>query len=100
MTDHILARSFPVVFEDAGGGKLLARLPAGELAWSEQLGLYEWRRAGSGSDVYGQRIDYAGGDRQSSATGLFWTRGLNRPVPGIPPPVLGFHAAQDPVRMN
>lgn len=40
------------------GAKLYASTPAGEYAYGDSQGLYEWRD--------GQRIHYSGGDQQAS----------------------------------
>jgi len=47
------------------GRKWYARTPTGELAWSDQQGLYEWRN--------GQRIAYTGADRQAADSTGRWT---------------------------
>jgi hypothetical protein len=100
-------------FEDPyGGGKVYAELPAGEFAYSDAQGLYEWRRVpydhppgsvlpGPGYELV--RIDHSGGDQQASDRNGMWTRGSSgsarhRKLPW--PAELGFHAALDPVRMN
>jgi len=45
------------------GLKLYAQTPAGEIAFGDATGLYEWRGH--------QRIHYSGGDRQASSQGGF-----------------------------
>lgn len=74
----LLARSEPLVFVDHGV-KLYARTPAGEYAYGDRQGLYEWRD--------GQRIDYSGGDQQHSDRSGFWHSGPggdDRPKAGWP----------------
>lgn len=58
-----------LVFTDQGVGchKWYAKTPAGEYAFSDGQGLYEWR--------HGQRIDHSGGDQQGSDKSGPWTRG-------------------------
>lgn len=55
-----------LVFERYGE-KLYARTPAGEIAYGDATGLYEWRDH--------QRIHYSGGDRQASSEGGFHQHG-------------------------
>jgi hypothetical protein len=64
----LLECSVPLVFERCGV-KLYARTPAGEYAYGDGQGLYEWRD--------GERIHYSGGDRQGSSHGRFWISGGN-----------------------
>ena len=85
------------------GHKAYARTPAGELAYSDSQGLYEWRRV---PDLLGDtelvRIQYSGGDRQGSSKGQMWISGPEAPGrdPMTRPHVLGLIAAMDPRRMN
>jgi hypothetical protein len=58
----LLERSVPLVFERCGV-KLYARTPAGEYAYGDSQGLYEWRD--------GDRIHYSGGDQQAASAGGF-----------------------------
>ncbi len=58
----LLARSAPLVFEHYGV-KLYARTAAGEYAYGDSQGLYEWRD--------GERIQYSGGDQQAASAGGF-----------------------------
>jgi hypothetical protein len=101
-------------FEDpCGTGKVYARLPAGEYAYSDFQGLYEWRRVPvtwpEGSALPGPgtmlvRVDHTGGDRQGSDRDGFWARGgvVSRQarMTGLTPADRGFQAAVDPARMN
>jgi hypothetical protein len=65
MTMAQLAATMPLVFVRPYGPdrKAYARTPAGELAYSDSQGLYEWRD--------GKRIHYSGGDQQASSGGGF-----------------------------
>lgn len=56
-------------FQSPNDLKWYAETPAGEYAWADHQGLYEWRRE------HGQlqRIDYTGGDRQCSEPAGMWT---------------------------
>lgn len=92
-------------FEDLGR-KQYAKLPAGEYGYGDSQGLYEWRRVPVGPPGSGYilvRIDYSGGDRQTSDRNGFWSHGTSaslqaRTVPW--PAELGFQAAVHPARMN
>lgn len=105
MADGVFLR-----FEDpCGTGKRYARLPAGEYAYSDAQGLYEWRRVpvpGADPLLFPDetmlvRIHYTGGDRQASSKGQMWHSGPEAPGRVLPyPHELGFHAAVDPARMN
>lgn len=109
MTSDIVARSMPLTFV-AQGSKWYAQTPAGEMAYGDAQGLYEWRRvsfdwpAGSvlpGPGTILQRIDYSGGDRQASDRGGMWHSGPQGPGRLTPAPaLLGFHAALSPERLN
>lgn len=57
-------RFVPLVFERYGR-KMYARTRAGEWAYGDSQGLYEWRD--------GELIYYSGGDRQASDREGFWT---------------------------
>lgn len=96
----------PLVFVPHGR-KVYARLPAGEYAYSDAQGLYEWRRVPKAvPDLLGDtllvRIAYSGGDRQGSSDGRMWVSGPETPGrdPMTRPHVLGLMAATDPRRMN
>jgi hypothetical protein len=52
------------------GYKWYAETPTGEMAFSDQTGLYEWR-----GDV---RIHYSYGDRQGSDSRGMWTTGPDK----------------------
>ena len=89
------------------GYKAYARTPAGELAYSDSQGLYEWRRVPKAvPDLLGDtelvRIQYSGGDRQGSSRGQMWISGPEAPGrdPMTRPHVLGLIAAMDARRMN
>jgi hypothetical protein len=98
-----------LVFTDIGH-KAYARTPAGEFAYSDSQGLYEWRRvpytgldmAGLPMETHLVRIQYSGGDRQGSSHGQLWISGPEGPGrdPMTRPHVLGLIAAVDPRRMN
>ena len=70
----ILARSMPLVFVRYGC-KLYAKTPAGEYAYGDSQGLYEWRDH--------QRIHYSGGDQQAASSS-----GFHRHGPGVDWPFL------------
>ena len=109
MPDSVFLR-----FEDPyRSGKVYARLPAGEYAYSDTQGLYEWRRVPfdwpEGSVLPGPgtllvRIAYTGGDRQASDRGGMWSHNSPPDVQarklGPAPHLLGFMAAVHPARMN
>jgi hypothetical protein len=108
MTSDIVARSMPLTFVPHGS-KWHAQTPAGEMAYGDAQGLYEWRRVRvAGADpllfpdgMMSVRIHYTGGDRQGSSDGQMWTEGPEAPGRLTPPPhLLGFHAALSPERMN
>jgi hypothetical protein len=114
VNEDILSRSAPLVFTEAGpGGKWYAETPAGEFAYSDSQGLYEWRRvpvtwpAGSVLPGLGTtlvRIQYSGGDRQGSSDGQMWHAGPESPGRDVAlypyPHALGLQAALHPARMN
>lgn len=82
--DLIFSRPLPrIVF----GSKVYARTPAGEYAFADGQGLYEWRN--------GELIRYSGGDRQCSSDGAMWITHAN---PG--PYLRGFHSALSGRRLN
>lgn len=108
MNEDILARSMPLVFT-SHGAKRFAETPAGEFAYSDAQGLYEWRRVpfdypdGSmvpGPGTISQRIDYTGGDRQASDASGFFSHGSSGSRDTEWPALLGFHAAVSPARLN
>jgi hypothetical protein len=99
-----------LVFTDIGR-KAYARTSAGEFAYSDSQGLYEWRRVpytgpqtpGLPMDTILVRIDYSGGDRQASDRSGFWSSGSSGSLQARDiawPAELGFRAAVDPRRMN
>jgi hypothetical protein len=104
-----LPYSVPLVFTP-NGNKLYAPTPAGEYAYSDAQGLYEWRRVPyAGPQAPGLpmttmlvRIHYSGGDRQGSSNGQIWTSGPETPGrdPATWPHRLGFAEALDPRRLN
>lgn len=71
------------------GVKVYAATPAGEYAYSDSQGLYEWR--------HGQRIDHSGGDRQGSSQGVFW---LDGPPARPEPKQRGIAEALSRARLN
>jgi hypothetical protein len=107
-----LPYSVPLVFtRSPSGHKVYAPTPAGEYAYSDSQGLYEWRRVFSTAfDDRGLpvpdfmiRIDYSGGDRQASDRDGFWSRGSSGSLQARDiawPAELGFCAALDPRRLN
>lgn len=94
-----------------GPGKVYARLPGGEFAYSDSQGLYEWRRVpvpGADPRLFPDgtmlvRIDYSGGDRQASDRNGFWSHGDSASTRARVlawQAELGFQAAVHPARMN
>jgi hypothetical protein len=70
------------------GSKLYAQTPAGEYAYGDVSGLYEWRGS--------TRIHYSGGDRQASSSG-----GMHHHGPLLDTPFLrGLTAVMSKARLN
>jgi hypothetical protein len=87
MLTDLLERSAPLVFT-RHGRKFYARTPAGEYAYGDGQGLYEWRD--------GQRIHYSGGDRQASSDGGFHRHGDIVDTPFL----RGLESLKDRRRLN
>jgi hypothetical protein len=94
VADDILSRSVPLVFKRSGA-KWFAETPAGELAYGDSQGLYEWRRVHlPGGGMTCVRIDYSGGDQQAARNGQMLTRGTSGSIQAPNwPAVLGRRAA-------